>query len=274
MLLLLHVQQQDNQPDLGKWGKVPLLINQIEAEFPPGSVLTPPKARELMQARGTQQGQHNSTPPIDLGRAGTTASQNLEPHAPPLGIVPSVEELVALGFRVLVLSGTDYGAEMDPGIFSNITIGALCPYSEAWVRDFEASSEVDGGGRADGRVLQDEDEDDAMAGSNLDDLGMGFEPSASLIAEGSRGDTVRANPKGRNLFQGQDRDILVRGVLPQLSSVPYSSSAAVAADHNDGEGQLEDRGQCRKPSCCLSVPDPGDRRARRCVWGDKWVGKS
>ena len=94
----------DDQRDLATWGKLPLLMDQISAHFPPGSVLTPPAARALVAAAAL---------------AAESGGRGLSSPPP----APSVEALVNLGYRVLVLSGTDYGEEMDALIFSKCVLG-------------------------------------------------------------------------------------------------------------------------------------------------------
>ena len=90
----------DDQPDLAKWGKVTLLLDQISQQLPPGAVLTPPKARELVDR------QRKAGRLLDGGGG----DRRLD--------APTTELIVGLGYRVLFLSGTDFGAEMDPMVFS------------------------------------------------------------------------------------------------------------------------------------------------------------
>ena len=103
-----------------------------------------------------------------------------------------------------MLSGTDYGAEMDQAIFSNVTIGAVCPYSEAWVRDFRAEA-----------------------------------PSWREEEEGGK---EASRPDAENVWGGLNDSAELWALVQEL---------------HVGVGQ------CRKSTCCLSVPDPGDKRIKR-----------
>ena len=129
-------------------------MEQIEQQFPPGTILTPAKARELVKQQqhisasaasaavrqsGVEairqslggQTQRRQLGLKDLPKDGTSGASADDDNMVRSGEVaasgsssgglssaPSMELLVGLGFRVMVLSGTDFGAEMEPLLFS------------------------------------------------------------------------------------------------------------------------------------------------------------
>jgi len=100
----------DDQPDLGKWGRVGELVQQVLGAFPQGSVLTPAEARQM------------------AGPGGSASALTMD-------------QLVARGKRVLVMSGTDYGADMEGAVFSTSSISVLCNYTEGWMRNLVPGDE-------------------------------------------------------------------------------------------------------------------------------------
>ncbi|GAX74849.1 hypothetical protein CEUSTIGMA_g2295.t1 [Chlamydomonas eustigma] len=107
----------DNQRDLSAWGKVPGMLNQILESIPQTLILTPPEVLSMRKC-------HSDT--------SNTVWES-----------PSIEALRRLGKRVVLLSGSDFGSEMDSLIFSNLTFASLCPYSEAWMRHWQLNPSWD-----------------------------------------------------------------------------------------------------------------------------------
>ena len=120
-------------------------MEQIEQQFPPGTILTPAKARELILKQKHVSASEAAAAvshslagrarrhllaglrdlPKNAGGAfagDDDAARSREDDASAGSSAwlsaPSTELLVALGFRVMVLSGTDFGAEMEPLLFS------------------------------------------------------------------------------------------------------------------------------------------------------------
>ena len=94
----------DDEPDLLDWGVVPELVAAVRDAFPDDRVFKPP----------------------DRAAA-----------ASPDAGWPTMGELLDAGFRVMFVSSSDYGTEMEPYVFAR---GAVCNWQEPSLADIDASS--------------------------------------------------------------------------------------------------------------------------------------
>ena len=120
-LLVLYL---DNQPDLLQWGKVPELLSAIEGSLPSGVIYSPRDHAEWQNKK----------------RSSTLSSLAL----PSNFLWPSALELSAMNKSVVVVSGTDYGAEaMGSLVFPRRGESAPCGWAEPALKGFRGVPQCD-----------------------------------------------------------------------------------------------------------------------------------
>ena len=134
-LIVLYL---DNQPDLLQWGKVPELLSAIEGNLPRGAIYSPRDHAAWQQGIKRASSTSSSSP----------ASSSPRPLAPPSGggsfLWPSALELSAMNKSVVVVSGTDYGAEaMGQLAFPRRGEAAPCGWAEPPLAGFRGAPQCD-----------------------------------------------------------------------------------------------------------------------------------
>jgi hypothetical protein len=127
VVLVLYL---DNQPDLAKWGALPALQAALEAGLPLGAIYTPADHAKWVAAREAAAAEADAARARHAASVWRRLAGPPPAPAPPPQAWPSGAALAAVGKRVVVVSGTDYGPAMAGFAFPRSGDAGMCGWAE------------------------------------------------------------------------------------------------------------------------------------------------